>query len=59
MSTPVPNKSLMTWVYVPYEIDLAVVRWTQRKELGLEIVRIQPQERERLRHLLEGQSKIV
>ena len=59
MSTPVSSAALMTWVDVPYDIDLAVVRWALGKEMGLEILRIQPKEQERLSHLIDDQSNIV
>ena len=59
MSTPVTNAALRTWVDVPYDIDLAIVRWARGKEIGLEILRIRPAEQERLSHLIEDQSNFV
>lgn len=59
LSRPVSNPALMTWVYVPYDIDLAVVRWARGKEIGLEVLRIQPQELNRLSRLIEGESNVA
>ncbi len=37
---------------VPMKVDLAVVRWSRGREFGLEFLRMQPEERDRLRRVI-------
>ncbi len=58
MSTFSPCTALMTWVRVPCSIDLAVVRWSRGTDMGLEILRIQPEGRQQLSHLIRNHSSL-
>ncbi len=37
---------------VPMKVDLAVVRWSSGREFGLEFLRMEPEEQERLRRFV-------
>ncbi len=37
---------------VPMKVDLAVVRWSRGREFGLEFLRMQPEEQDRLRRFV-------
>ncbi len=37
---------------VPRKVDLAVVRWSRGREFGLEFLRMQPEEQDRLRRFV-------
>ena len=38
----------------PLKIDLAVARWSIGRECGLEFIRLQPEQQERLHQLVQG-----
>ncbi len=37
---------------VPLKVDLAAVRWSEGREFGLEFLRMQPEEQQRLRRFV-------
>lgn len=42
--------------FVPMSVDLALVRWAQKRKFGLEFLLIQPDERVRLHKILNSQN---